>query len=193
MAARTYALRDLVCSLNEPGWNYGHGRSPFYRYAVEQAATFCIYNRRMMPVSLKTSDRVEGYWALRRAVTRLDTGELPSEIVGADAERLLDRIFTRDVSRLQVGRSMYAIACWPDGGVLVDGILIRLEAERFWYVQPDSDFLGWVNGLAVGMDVEIRDPQSWVQQIQGPKALDVLTDACDDGMPQPFRYSTLAR
>jgi glycine cleavage system aminomethyltransferase T len=188
MPAHTHALRDLVCSLNEPGWNYGHERSPFYGFAVEEGATFCIYNRRMMPVSLKTSDRVEGYWALRRGVTRLDTGELPTEVVGVDAEQLLDRIFARDVQRLQVGRSMYAIACWPDGGVLVDGILIRLEAERFWYVQPDSDFFGWLNGLALGLDVEILDPQSWVQQIQGPKALDVLADACDEGMPEPFRY-----
>ena len=83
---------------------------------------------------------------------------------------------------------MHAIACWPDGGVLVDGILIRLEPERCWYVQPDSDFFGWVSGLALGLDVQISDPQSWVQQIQGPKALDVLADACDDGMPEPFRY-----
>ena len=70
-----FAQRDLVCSLTEPGWNYGHGRSPFYRYNEEQGATYCIYNRRMMPVSLTTSDRFEGYWALRRGVTRLDTGE----------------------------------------------------------------------------------------------------------------------
>ena len=109
MSADSHALRDLVCSLREPGWNYGHGRSPFYRYALELGATFCIYNRRMMPVSVKTSDRVEGYWALRRGVTRLDTGELPTEIAGAGAERLLNRIFTRDIARLQVGRS----GCMP--------------------------------------------------------------------------------
>ena len=24
------ARRDLVCSLEEPGWSYGHERSPFY-------------------------------------------------------------------------------------------------------------------------------------------------------------------
>ena len=59
---------DVVCSLEEPGWNYGHFRSPFYRFDLAEGAAYCIYNRRMMPVSVKTSTREEGYWALRRAV-----------------------------------------------------------------------------------------------------------------------------
>ena len=141
-----------------------------------------------MPVSIATSDREEVYWAMRRGVTRLDTGELPTEIVGPDSERLLDRILTRKVSRLKLGRSMYAIACWPDGGVLVDGILFRLEAERFWYVQADGDIVGWMKAHAMGLNVEVRDPKSWVQQIQGPRAFSVLADACDKGMPEPFAY-----
>ncbi len=188
MRDRLFARRDIVCSLAEPGWNYGHLRSPFYRYDLEQGATYCIYNRRMMPVSLEGSTREEGYWALRRTATRLDTGELPTEIAGPDAGRLLDRIFTRKVSALAPGRCTYGIACWPDGGVLVDGILFRLDEERFWYVQAEGDFVGWVRAHALAYDVEIRDPDSWVHQIQGPKALDVLADACDDGLPDDFRF-----
>ena len=182
------ARRDVVCSLEEPGWNYGHGRSPFYRYDLAGGAAYCIYNRRMMPVSVATSTREEGYWALRRDVTRLDTGELPTEIAGPDAGRLLDRIFTRKVSPLKPGRCMYGIACWPDGGILVDGILVRFAADRFWYVQADGDFVGWLKAHAIGMDVTISDPQSWVQQIQGPRALDLLAAAADDGLPAEFRY-----
>ncbi|MFN8187382.1 MAG: aminomethyltransferase family protein [Gaiellales bacterium] len=188
MTHRHFAFRDVVCSLAEPGWNYGHGRSPFYRYDLEQGAAYCVYNRRLMPVSLASSTTEEGYWALRRDVTRLDTGELPTEILGADAAKLLDRVFTRKVSALRPGRCTYGIACWPDGGILVDGILIRLEEARYWYVQADGDFVGWLRAHALGLDVEVRDPDSWVHQIQGPKALDVLADACDDGMPAEFRY-----
>ncbi len=184
----TVPHRDVVCSLPEPGWNYGHGRSPFYHHDLAEGAKYCIYNRRMMPVSMATSTREEGYWALRRTATRLDTGELPTEIVGPDAARLLDRVFTRAVSPLATARCTYGIACWPDGGVLVDGILIRLDEGRFWYVQADGDFVGWLRAHALGLDVEVRDPGSWVHQIQGPKALDILADACDDGAPADFRY-----
>lgn len=188
MSKEHIALRDVVGSLNEPGWNYGHFRSPFYRYDLADGAKYCIYNHRMMPVSVTTSDREEGYWALRRDVTRLDTGELPTEIAGPDAGRLLDRLLTRKVSALKLGHCAYGIACWPDGGMLTDGIAIRHEEDRFWYVQPDGDFLGWLRAHALSYDVEISDPQSWVVQMQGPKALDLLADACDDGAPDPFRY-----
>ena len=182
------ARRDVVCSLPEPGWNDGHGRSPFYRYDLADGAAFCIYNRRMMPVSVTTSTREEGYWALRRDVTRLDTGELPTEIKGPDAGRLLDRIFTRKVSTLKPGRCGYGIACWPDGGVLVDGILVRLTEDRFWYVQADGDFIGWLKAHALGMDVTISDPHSYVHQLQGPKALDLLAAVVDGAAPDDFRY-----
>jgi glycine cleavage system aminomethyltransferase T len=188
MTRHLVAQRDLVSTLPEAGWNYGHDRSPFYRHAAANGATFVIYNRRMMPVSMTNADRFQAYWALRKGVVRLDTGELPTEFRGPDAERLLNRLFTRDVSKMKLGRSTYGIACWPDGGVLVDGILIRLKADRFWYVQADGDFVGWARAHAMGMDVEVRDPQSWVHQIQGPKAFDVLADACDEGMPDPFKY-----
>ena len=188
MSDHHVAMRDLVCSLPEPGWNYGHGRSPFYRHALANGATFVIYNRRMMPVSMTNADRFQAYWALRKGVARLDTGELPIEICGPDAKRLLNRIFTRDIAKIRPGRSTYGIACWPDGGVLVDGILIRLAPDCFWYVQADGDFVGWTRAQAMGMDVEITDAQSWVHQIQGPKAFDVLADICDDGMPEPFKY-----
>ena len=188
MTRHLVARRELVCSLEEPGWNYGHERSPFYRHAVANGATWVVYNRRMMPVSMTTTDRFRAYWALRKGVARLDTGELPTEFRGPEAERLLDRLFTRDVSKMKPGRSAYGVACWPDGGVLVDGILIRLAEDRFWYVQADGDFVGWARAHALGMDVEIADPQSWVHQVQGPKAFDVLAGACDGGMPESFRY-----
>ena len=188
MTRHLVARRDLVCSLAEPGWNYGHERSPFYRHAPANGATWVVYNRRMMPVSMTSVDRFRAYWALRKGVVRLDTGEFPTEFRGPDAERLLNRLFTRDVSKMKPGRSAYGVACWPDGGVLVDGILNRLGEDRFWYVQADGDFVGCARAHGLGMDVEIDDPRSWVHQVQGPRAFDVLAEACDGGIPESLRY-----
>ena len=188
MTRHLLARRDLVCSLEEPGWNYGHARSPYYRHALANGATWVIYNRRMMPVSMTNAGRFRAYWTLRKGVVRLDTGELATEFRGPDAERLLDRLFTRDVSTMKPGRCAYGVACWPDGGILVDGILIRFSEDRFWYVQADGDFIGWARAHGLGMDVEIVDPRSWVHQVQGPRAFDVLADACDGGTPERFRY-----
>ncbi len=164
------AQRDLVCSLPEPGWNYGYDRSPFYPHTLAHDATYVVYNRRIMPVSMTNADRFRAYWALRKGMTCLGTGELPTEFRGPDAERLLNKLFTRDMTKMKPGRGSYGVACWPDGDVLVDGILVRLEEDRFWYVvQADGDFVGWARAHALGMDVEVVDPQSWVHQIQGPR------------------------
>ena len=103
MSKRYHALRDVVCSLPEAGWNYGHARSPFYSYDVENGATFVIYNGRMMPISMKTSTREEGYWALRRTVTRLNTGEFVTELKGPDAGKLLFEIEHSRKHTLRVG------------------------------------------------------------------------------------------
>ncbi len=84
-----------------------------------------------MAVRFDDSDPVDEYWALRRGVAVLHTGELPTEIRGPDAESLCNRIFTADISEVRPGRCAYALACYPDGGLLVDGVLVRLAADRF--------------------------------------------------------------
>ncbi|MEM6577044.1 MAG: aminomethyltransferase family protein, partial [Pseudomonadota bacterium] len=113
---------------------------------------------------------------------------------GPDAERLLDLLFTKDITRLRPGRCGYGLACYDDGGLIVDGVLLRLEDDLFWYVQADGDFLGWAKAHARGMDVEITDPQIYVSQMQGPASLDVLAAACDNGrLPDPFGYFGIAR
>ena len=91
MTRHLVARRDLVCSLPEPGWNYGHERSPFYRHALANDATWVVYNRRMMPVSMANGDRFRAYWALRRGWT----GELGFEIYtrpGMDYEALWSHV-----------------------------------------------------------------------------------------------------
>ncbi|MEO0359658.1 MAG: glycine cleavage T C-terminal barrel domain-containing protein, partial [Pseudomonadota bacterium] len=76
--------------------------------------------------------------------------------------------------------------------LIVDGILLRLEEDRFWYAQADGDFYSWARAHAAGMDVEISDPRVYVSQIQGPNALKIL-EAAAGGMPSPFGYFGIAR
>jgi len=97
-------------------------------------------------------------------------------------------VFCRDISKLRVGRATYAISCDEQGGILMDGVLMRIDEDRFWYVLADGEFIPWLKAHALGMNVTIRDPESWVLQIQGPKSLEMLPDLLDDPMPEPFKY-----
>lgn len=183
--------RTVVADFKEAGWDYGLIRSPFHKFHSANGAHYTVYNGRLMPVSQKI-DRHEGYKALRTSLIILDTGERPIEISGPDAETLCNKVFARDVSNLKVGRSAYGLLLYPDGGFLCDGILMRLAEDRFWYVQADGPVYSWLIAHADGMDLEISDPNSWVTQIQGPKAMEMLAKICDNGMPDPFGYYGVA-
>ena len=93
-------------------------------------------------------------------------------------------MFTRDVSKLKPGRAGYGLLCYPDGKLLCDGVLLRLEQNRFWYVQADGPVYSWFIAHAQGLDVKISDPNSWVSQVQGPASLKILNALLDDGVPQ---------
>ena len=75
----------------------------------------------------------------------------------------------------------------------MDGILLRLREDRFWYAQADGDFYSWARAHATGMDVQISDPEVYVSQVQGPNALKVLAAANNGSLPDPFTYFGIAR
>jgi glycine cleavage system aminomethyltransferase T len=179
--------RVVTADFEEPGWDYGLLRSPYHAFHRANAARYTVYNARLMPVTQKI-DRHEGYKALRTGLIMLDTGERPTEISGPDALALCNKVFARDISKLKVGRCTYGLLLYPDGGFLCDGVLMRLAEDRFWYVQADGPVFSWLIAHAHGMDVRIFDPKSWVTQIQGPRALEMLEKICDKGAPQPFGY-----
>ena len=69
-----------------------------------------------------------------------DVPEKPLEITGPDAAAVLERVLTCRVGTLAVGRARYGIACNDDGTVLMDGVLMRLGQDRFWYVKANGEF-----------------------------------------------------
>ena len=165
--------------------------SPFVdRYATDDTV-FGIYGGRLYPLS-NGDDVIEGYWRLRRLAALFDVPEGPLQIEGPDAERFLDLVLTRNVAALRPGRAGYGIACDTRGGILMDGVLLRLSPERFWYVLADGDIAGWLRAHAAGLDVSITDPGSWVLQIQGPTSLAILADAVDGPKLDPLPYFAVA-
>ena len=186
-------LRDLVTPMPGAGWDYSLTRHPYFKYELPKGPHYCVYNRREMAVCFDDHSTEDGYWRLRTQAAVLHTGELPLQFEGPDAEALLDKLFTKDITRQKVGRCAYGLACFEDGGLLVDGILMRIGPDRFWYAQADGDFYAWARAHGAGMDVRITDPDVFVSQVQGPAALDILARASDTGLPQNFSYFACAQ
>ena len=185
--------RSVVSDIPGAGWDYSITRHPYHEHERKKGAHYCVYNRRLMAVCFDDHSTEDGYWRLRRQAACLHTGEYPLEFRGPDAERLLDKLFTKDMTKVKVNRCGYGLACYEDGGLLVDGVLLRLAEDRFWYAQADGDFYSWARAHAAGMDVQIIDPDVFVSQIQGPNALKILEAAAKDGLPEKFGYFAVAR
>lgn len=166
---------------------------PLVHHELPHDPQFGLYNRRLRSLEYGNVSTEELYWRLRRQVVLAHTGELATEICGPDAEALLNHVFTRDVSRVRVGRCSYQLACFPDGGMIMDGILLRLAPDRFWYAQGDGEFSLWLRAHAARYDVKVLDADVWISQVQGPRSMDVLAEVADEGPPKPFRYFDLAQ
>ena len=175
------------------GWDFALGRHPFHAHEQPLGPHYCVYNMRLMVVHFDTKDVEDGYWIYRQKVGIQHTGEYVLHFKGPDAERLMDKVFTRDITGLKVGRCGYGLACYEDGGLLVDGIVMRLADDLFWYVQAEGQFYSWVRAHAAGMDLEISDPEVFVSQVQGPNSLKFLEAASKHGLPESFSYYGIAR
>jgi len=130
---------------------------------------YSLYNNRMTPERLNNVTDDEQYWAVRQKVAFRNTGEFPVEISGPEAEKFANRVFARDVSRVKVGRCSYNFVLYHHGGMITDGVMLRLAKDKFWMAQADGELIKWYLAHAHDFDVTISDPNVWVTQVQGPK------------------------
>ena len=149
---------------------------------------YSFYAGRLNPEVLSHATADEMYWKVRQEIIFRHTGEHPYEISGPDAEKLLQKIFTRDISKVKVGRCSYQFACYNDGGMITDGVLLRLEENKFWFAQADGDLFSWYKANAHRLNVNITDPDVWVSQVQGPKSMELLDHLIDEDIAKTWKY-----
>jgi aminomethyltransferase len=129
-----------------------------------------------MPVYYE--DTVSDYWHLVNNVTLWDVAcERQVQVAGPDAATLVKLLTPRNLSDFKIGQTKYISMVDESGGLLNDPVLLRLEENKFWFSLADYDILLWVKGVAVnaGLDVRITEPDVSPLQIQGPKAIDVVS------------------
>jgi len=97
------------------------------------------------------------YNAVREAAAVFDISPLYKYIVrGRDAARLLDRVMTRDISKLQVDQVYYTPWCDEEGKCVDDGTVTRLTEDSYRITAADPTYR-WFLLNAAGLDVEVED------------------------------------
>jgi glycine cleavage system aminomethyltransferase T len=159
-------------------------KSPYFyasrRHGIQM---YSVYNHTYHPRHY--GDPVEEYWHLLNGVTLWDVGvERQIEISGPDAFDFTNLLVARDLNKCAVEQCKYVFLCLPDGGIINDPVLLRVEENRFWLSLADSDVELWARGVAYnsGHDVTIKEIDVGPVQVQGPKSKDVMVDLFGDSI-----------
>lgn len=166
-------------------------KSPYFWKSREHGvAMYSVYNHTYHPRHY--GDPVAEYWALLEGVTLWDVGvERQIEISGPDAFNFTNMLVPRDLNQCAVGQCKYVFITAPDGGIINDPVLLRLEENRFWLSLADSDVGLWALALAHagGWNVDVREVDVAPIQIQGPKSKDVMLDLFGESILEvPYYY-----
>jgi aminomethyltransferase len=116
------------------------------------------------------------YNAIRNASALIDVSPLFKYLItGRDASRFVDRIITRDVTKMTVGQVFYTPWCDEHGQVIDDGTVSRLEDQKFRWTAADPS-LRWFTQNAAGLQVRIDDisEEYAALALQGPTSARLL-------------------
>jgi aminomethyltransferase len=141
---------------------------------------FAGYN---MP--LQYSGLMDEHHAVRQAVGLFDVSHMGQVfLTGPGAISAARRLVTNDVEALQDGQVLYSPICYPDGGIVDDCLVYRMNAEKALFVvnasNIDKDFAWLQEQTGQRCQVTNRSDDWALVALQGPKACLVLAAITKD-------------
>ncbi|MCB5185234.1 aminomethyltransferase family protein [Methylobacillus gramineus] len=101
-------------------------------------------------------------------------------VTGPDAEKLVDQLVARDITRLKPGTSLLAAELSEVGAICDDIMVIRDSATAFRLSHGSGQTPVNLAKLSAGLNVEVKaDLGSHILSLQGPKSLEVLNPLLD--------------
>ncbi|MBI2553254.1 MAG: glycine cleavage system aminomethyltransferase GcvT [Candidatus Rokubacteria bacterium] len=148
-------------------------RTPLYGVHVRAGARMVPFGGWEMPVQY--AGIVEEHRTVRSAVGLFDVSHMGEfEIAGPGAPAVLQRLTTNDASALAVGQVQYSLLCDPDGGIVDDLTIYRLDADRFMLTVNAANIekdWAWVTAEGRG-DARWKNisAETALLAVQGPRA-----------------------
>lgn len=143
--------------------------------------SFAEYRGYWLPTKFNNHGAVDEYWACREAAVVTDLSPLRKfEVLGPDAEALMQLTCTRNMRRLAEGQAAYTALCYEHGGMLDDGVAFRMGRDRYRLITGDEYSGTWLRDQAEkrGLKVWVKSATDQLHNIavQGPKSRDILRE-----------------
>jgi aminomethyltransferase len=170
-------------------------RTALYARHVAAGAKIVDFAGWEMPVQYPAGVRAE-HIAVRERCGIFDVSHMGEiETSGPQAQALLQRLLSNDVSQIRVGGSQYSVLCDENGGVLDDLFTYRLEPDRYLTVTNASNHerdLAWFRSHASGFDAKVGDRMEdyAMLAVQGPLAREIVQAISDAPLPHRMTAAT---
>jgi aminomethyltransferase len=180
-AERTFsmAIAHRVTPDAEPQLTRDTGFAPRIKALTRQLTEYRGY---WLPSSFDNHGPTEEYWACRERAAVMDLSPLRKfEVLGPDAEALLQATVTRNIRKLSHGQVVYSAMCNETGGMIDDCTVFRLGDTNFRFVGGDEYDGVWLREQAarLGLDrvwVKHSTDQLHNVAVQGPASRDLLRE-----------------
>jgi aminomethyltransferase len=153
----------------------------FHSRTSELTKSFVEYRGYWLPHCFNNEGGIAEYWACREKAVVMDLSPLRKwEVLGPDAEVLMQQAVTRDIRRLAVGQVAYTAVCNETGGMIDDATVFRLAQDNFRFVGGDEYDGVWLKELAerLGLRVFVKPSTDQLHNIavQGPASRDIMRE-----------------
>ena len=149
-------------------------RTCLYENHIAEGAFLAPFAGFVMPIQYKNI-QLE-HLAVRNNCGLFDVSHMGEVTVkGKDAERYVNHIFTNDVTGMPVGKILYGMMCYDNGGTVDDLLVYKLGEQDFFLVinaaNIDKDW-AWMQEHAAGFDIDLQNQSDLYGQIaiQGPES-----------------------
>ncbi len=151
----------------------------FHPRTSELTKSFTEYRGYWLPHCFDNEGAIAEYWACREKAAVMDLSPLRKwEVLGPDAETLIQTAITRDARRLSVGQVTYTALCNETGGMIDDATVYRLGQDNFRFVGGDEYDGIWLKELAERNELKVWIKPSTDQlhnlAVQGPSSREIL-------------------
>ena len=156
-------------------------RTTFHPRIEALTKSFVEYRGYWLPQRFDNEGAVAEYWACREHAAVIDLSPLRKwEVLGPDAETLMQWVVTRDARRLAVGQVVYTAICNETGGMIDDATVFRLGQDNFRFVGGDEYDGVWLREQAekLGLRVWIKPSTDQLHNlaVQGPESRGLLKE-----------------
>ena len=151
----------------------------FYERTSKLTRNFVDARGYWLPNDYTKHGVINEYTACREKAVVIDLSALRKfEILGPDAEELMNYTLTRNVKKLSVGQVVYSSMCYDNGFMFDDGTLLKMSDHGFRWICGDEYAGEWLKEQAKKKNYKVRIKNSSDQisniSLQGPNSRKIL-------------------